>query len=624
MAREKNHVRLGRYQAEIDRARDFRSQEGYDDLWNRMRDLYRGRHYASNANDGQTKRLVVNMAFATKNVIAPSVAVNNPRFTVMARRPEQAPHSVITQEILNYMWRTHKFQKQFRLAVDDMLIFGHGWIKVGYKFTKKPVEVDVDNDSDDTVEDESLEAPGVVDRTAKNGQVETEQHISDNRPFMERISPFNMYVDPDAHNLDEARWIAQRVRRSVADVKVDPRYDAKARKAVKASAWKNLSGDADDNPHDEDTKSIPYVDVFEFYDIKTNRMCTFAAHQEMDEGQQRQFLISPKKIPYAFGHPFSMVRDYEIPDFFYPMGELEQIESLQHELNETRTAQMNHRRRNVRKYLIDDSRFDQRGKDALKSDVDNTIVPVLGSENPTTAIADMPQTGISADIYNMSEVIQGDIRQVAATTDFAQTEIRRTATESAIMQDQQNARATDKLSAIEGSIADIGARVIMLMQQFLTGKHVARIAGSQAVPIWIRYDKDYIKGEFDFEVEGGSTQPRNESFRRQSALQFMDIMAPLLGTVVNPAEVARKVLNDFGIKDADRFLIEQEPPQQQAEMGALPAGAPPGPDAGPQPAVPADMGQMGPVSAPEGGGGMQGLEGLMAQLQTQMGADVGL
>ena len=41
----------------------------------------------------------------------------------------------------------------------------------------------------------------------------------------------------------------------------------------------------------------------------------------------------------------AMVRNHEVTDEFYPIGELEMIETLQHELNETRTQMMNHRKR---------------------------------------------------------------------------------------------------------------------------------------------------------------------------------------------------------------------------------------------------------------------------------------
>jgi hypothetical protein len=94
-----------------------------------------------------------------------------------------------------------------------------------------------------------------------------------------------------------------------------------------------------------------------------------------------------------------------------------------------------------------------------------------------------------------------------------------------------------------------------------------RIVGMSAAPVWIQFDADYIQGEFDFEVEGGSTQPRNESFRRQSALQLVDALGPFIEMgVVDPVAVARKVLQDgFDVKDPDLFLVPQGQAPQEVD-----------------------------------------------------------
>ena len=77
-----------------------------------------------------------------------------------------------------------------------------------------------------------------------------------------------------------------------------------------------------------------------------------------------------------------MLRNYEVPDHFYPIGEVEQIESLQLELNQTRNQMMNHRKRFARKWLYETDAFDRDGVQALESDVDNTMIPVMADGNP--------------------------------------------------------------------------------------------------------------------------------------------------------------------------------------------------------------------------------------------------
>src|SRR5580765_2632391 len=122
---------------ELRRSKRWRTDQQYEDDWKRFIDLSKGKHYNSAP---KTDQLLINLVFSTINTIAPSVSVNTPKFVVNARKPDSAPQAVITEEVLNYMWRTYSYQSEFRLAVNDWLVTGHGWIKSGYKFVKPPEE----------------------------------------------------------------------------------------------------------------------------------------------------------------------------------------------------------------------------------------------------------------------------------------------------------------------------------------------------------------------------------------------------------------------------------------------------------------------------------------------------
>ena len=108
-------------------------------------------------------------------------------------------------------------------------------------------------------------------------------------------------------------------------------------------------------------------------------------------------------MPYARGQPFVMIRNYEVPDHFYPIGDIEQIESLQLELNETRTQMMNHRKRFARKWLYEKDAFDRDGVMALESDMDNTMIPVISDGDPANVIAPVPAVITPPEFYNQSD-----------------------------------------------------------------------------------------------------------------------------------------------------------------------------------------------------------------------------
>ena len=616
---------LNFYQNELARSKNWRTSKttNYDGAWKRYIDLYQGRYLDG---DPSTDALVVNMVFATINVMAPAVAINNPRFVVNARNPESGFTAIITEEVLNWLWRTYDYQREFRLAINDWLLTGHGWVKCGYKWTKKPEVKPADTESDRNDGEDSGPEEGIDDREDKEGNVESEMiQWDEDRPFIERVSIFDMFVDPDARHPKEMRWIAQRTWRPVQDVQVDSRYSPSARKRVSGSSWSrwdNDSSDARDGSDKPNQGAMRFAEIIEFYDLKRYKVCTFSTSTD-DGGDDPVYLIKPTTMPYAFGHPFVMLRNYEIPDHFYPLGDVAQIESLQLELNETRTQMFNYRKKFRRAWTYAKDRFDQAGIEAMQSERDNVFIPVQGDSDPSTSMSPVPAVVTPAEFFDQSAMISSDLDRVSGVSDYQrgspQQAIRRTATEAAMIQDAANARAQDRLAKVELVLSEIAERIVGLMQQYTTGDQVARIV-TMPVKGWVNFDKDRIAGEFDFEVQGGSTEPRNETFRRQSALQIVDASMPFIeaGVVNMPALYQELLAKGFGIKDAGRFVQQPPPPpppegadQSLQQLGGPPPGMPPGPPPmlpGPPPGMetmpfPAEMMQGPPQMEMMPGGG---------------------
>ena len=562
MARQSNSDKLSQYRGKVNLAQKKLQQEQYGNLWSRLINLYRGRQYRGIATGD---RLLVNIAFSTINTLAPAVSIGRPKIMVNPRKPEDGDKAIVTESIINYWWQHYGCQPEFQRAVKDYLIIGHGWVKTGYRFVEEKKLDDIEDTAD-----EAATGPGAT------GEVESTFIIREDRPFLERVDPFNMFVDPYATDMNDIRWIAQRSRRTIKDVKNDDRYDYAARKDI-GPAVSNAYGDyiATGNYDTTVDADEAMCNIFEYYNIDTGEMSIFS-----DTGDK--FLVKPTKMPYVFGHPYIMLRNYEIPGFFYPMGELEAIEPLQMELNETRTQMMNHRKRFSRKYLFSESAFDDAGRQALASDDDNVLVPVKGNENLQNVVVAMPAYINPQDYYNQSSLIENDIDRVSGVSEYQRgsiPETTRTAREASIIAEAGNARVAEKLINIENSIAACAANLIMLAQQYLTGEQTVRIIGTEAAPVWLTFDKDYISGEFDFNVEAGSTAPRNEAFRRDMALQIVSAMQPFAAAgLVNMSKLAEYVLRTgFGVKDASAYLTQPEvaPPDQgqpmapdQAALGA--------------------------------------------------------
>ena len=630
MARQTKAEQFAKIQDRIEMTHRWRVDEGYDALWRRMIDLYRGKTYhgdtlgAGYSGNVSYDRISVNLAFSTINVIAPSVAVNHPKITVTANKEGDEDRAVFNEAIINYLWRHHDYRKPFRRAVKDFLILGHAWIKVGWRFVEQerplsPMERDQQIvTAAEEVQDFAYMNPDMAGDLPSDEDIaasvpNTRMEIVEDQAFVERISPFDMLVDPEATCLEDAKWIVQRIVRPLHEVKKDKRFKRSVRQGLEADSgvryrWNN------DTEREEYSDLVERVSIFEYYNIEDGTMCVLSQTGS-------DFLLDPTPMPYSFGHPYVMLRNYDVPDTFYPIGDLSQIESLQEELNKTRSQMVNHRKRYARKYLYHERSFGPEGREALESDEDGRFVPVVDeNRNLGDIVVPLAQTPLAPEMYNHSHLIEADINTVSGVSEYQRgqmPETRRTATEASIIADAGNARAADKLATIEIIISKVARMVMQLMQQYMTEAQMIRVTGKDDQEYFIAYTRDDIIGEYDFSVQGGSTQPLNETARRQQAVSLMNAMAPLVGVVVDPAELVKHVLQyGFGIDDAEKIIIQQQPMVAEGEAAA-------GEEiAGMQP--PAVTGGMGPGPIPdqvvEATGGVP--PELLAQLQNQMGREL--
>jgi hypothetical protein len=130
-----------RYAQRVKAAEKHRKDAGYDEVWSQMIRLY-SNQYAYDELSMYEDVVAPNMVFSTVNVIVPSVAINYPKITVTARRPEDEERAEIVESAANYYWRHFDTHDEFRASTKDTVILGHGWIKTTWAFQEETVELE--------------------------------------------------------------------------------------------------------------------------------------------------------------------------------------------------------------------------------------------------------------------------------------------------------------------------------------------------------------------------------------------------------------------------------------------------------------------------------------------------
>ena len=656
MSKEKRDL-LAMYKAEIAAAKQQLQIDNRHETWRRLKDMYGKNRESATANRHE---IDVPIGFANGNVIRSALTVRNPKFTVTSRVEQNHQKAMLCEQVVNYEWQHRSHQDEVRAAVNDLIIFGHCWLKAGYRvtpfdagdlnveFPAAPPGVKYNyaefakpnfNSSFDELVKKSrgpLTQMVVADdfnyipsREELARQVREEGGIIlEDRSTLERVSPFDMLVDPSATSLSRAQWVAQRV-----PVRID---QAQKRKDWKAAAREELGegqkslvdrpdGLAPDNngglegPNAEGKgQRIKWAIVWEFYDLTEGTWCVFA------DDSAEHFLRDPEQMPYHFGHPFIFRNNFNVPDEFYGIGELERIESLQIELNVARTDLINDRKRFRQKWMVNRKYVSQEdGKQGLfsvlTSDEDNLIALVDPKNNePLDGIVrPLVPSQVDPQLYNVSATVISDINEVTGVTDYQRgggALAAQTATEASIINDGAQSRMREKQSIVESLMKEAAKRLLQLTQQFMSRERTLRIglgtsegmrmrrgieAQGGALPaeleeLYVPYTAEDIRGAFDLMIEPGSSTAFNETQRRRSVNEMMagiGAMAQGFPQILEMVDVEKLIeyylRYGFSIPNASQFI--KAPAQEQP----LPGGV--------QAQLPGINSAMGGIQQPNGG-----------------------
>jgi len=634
--------KLKLYQAEFANSKRWREQ--FEDLWKMMYDVYRHRDPMFCGHELAKDKIQVNYAHSTVNTIMDATLHRFPKITVTARNAPTFRNAVIAEHALNQQWQTKGWQRPHRLAFLDKLIFGHGWVKSTYQFDQEEREM-----SDEEFERIFIEKKDAAYAVAREGKRpfpeddEIRESIERKGMFTlkdqvqkERVSVWDIFVDPAGKDMDSICWIAQRISVKRRLFEQDERFPERLRfpngkRMSSIPGGNGVQGAQDALTFQDETRyegndsgvSIDFVHYVEFYDMIEGTVSWFLE----DSGDD--FLISPQPMPYAFGQPFNQQRGTEVPDRFYPMGEIECILDQQRELNQARTDMLNDRKKGARQYLFKPDNVTPEFEEAMKSDEEELLIPVKKDVQFSDVMAELPfQARIRPELYDQSSLFLQDIFQLTGITDYQRGggAAARTATQVAVENDASLARQGRQLKALEESMALSARRALQLMQQFMTEREVLRISNvgeqfdseeagfeQRYSTIWYEYGPEDIGGEFAVAIEAGSTQPMNDSTRAQRALQVMNAVVPFLqlGNLLDPSQLLVYVLRELGVPN----------PESWVQQGVDPRGLDTS-QLGNAPSVAGGVGPIGANVSPEqqpGQGQGTDLEGVRRQLAGQIG-----
>jgi hypothetical protein len=534
----------------FDRARNFRVTT-QDDVWERSYNNWKG--VLDQSLYPWRSKLFIPWSFTVVETIIPKVFARDPKWRAISRgeptpTEPQAPtmqgnlqistpdQATVVGKLLTYQWQRLGMRIKMYDYIKDSLMFGKGFAKVTWNFqtkTKTYMEPQVDKDDKITFKETKKSA------------------IEHDDPKIEIIDPFDIYVDPDATCLEDAKYVIHRKTAELKDLQDNPNYSNtdKIKQASYADQYMDKLSRYNDNVPQKD-KHKDLVEVLEYWE--QDRLIVIA---------NRGIVLRDTPNPYHHKQiPFVELDDYRDPHKFYGQSELSVIDPLQREINAIRNQRRD---------------YDNLALNPVIRMVPGTL------RNPNSAVMAPGNVWMVSDLNSMDVFqlpqLQGTARDIEQQTaqdikmSVAIDEIgigllpdnpqRRSATEVVTAQSMAGKRFAVKIALLEEAVKKIGQLVFALNQQFLDEERVIQIVGERGAQEWIKLSPEDIRGDFFIDIETGSMLPRDEIAARQEAVQLLQYITPIIGPVIqsNPGvilPVLRMVLDTFELPGKQDIMDE--------------------------------------------------------------------
>lgn len=470
----------------------------------------------------------------------------DPYLTVNPQKAGTIKGAALLETTINYYQRLLRTKEEYELELMDCILAGQAWHKTGISI--KTVGVGVDT------------------------KIDSEKFYSNRVSWKDVVFNIGSIRPP----LD-CVWIAQRI--------VKPTELVKKQYGIRALG---IKGGAHPSLNEQELKSaafksdLNFSTIWELHDISERKIYTLA------EGHDK-YLKEPQDWPdYVAEFPFRMLSWNQNPDSAFPLPDIQPFEAQIKEKIKFLGMAMNHLKRNSRQLLAKKGSVSAKEMDKLEKGIDGSIIEVKTNGNPAEAVQPLAYAAMPTETFTvlnrLDEIINSVGGQPASDRGAPQRTVSRTEDELIMIKEGSKSRTTRKLNRFEDHIEAGAKDLIGYMQANFDIEQVIKITGEAPEEVikafgehydpqtrTIKFSKDDIQGQYDVDVQAGSTLPLDKETRisllslildKASRLAMLPSIPPFMEVVI------KELLKDYGIKSLEEaFKIQavQAQKNKQAE-----------------------------------------------------------
>ena len=600
-----NDDEIRRWRIEIEQAEEFKKNEFGSSLKGEIKGVgeniscfengYSGRYLAEYTKRDPTYLVPLNIIYPIVKNIIPSLYYKNPYILAIPKRKKDEDSAPYVSAISNHFFKQIDIKRINQQIIFDTYVLGMGVCKLGYA-----TRFGMDIEDEELEKRRKKEKEGFLKSLLRLGKpkepeelpknLEPNEFIIAENPYVTWVSPFNFGIDPMANSIYEANYVYEKITTILENVKNNKNY----------SNTKDLAGSDLESTF---AKDIPATQIEKFKPIEL-----YEIHYKTDKGINILVLAKDQGDYVALRHEESIYEidgfQYEVLTFnkhghkLYPKSEIDITKPLQDRINNTFENILEQIDKFMSKLFVDEVGMTEQGKKALRDGLLGSIC--YTNKNPNEVVKEFSMVQVKADMVGIIEKMIDIISLETGITRAMLTGLTsaETATEAQIGQAGQNLRLSDKADMVADFSNRQGRKLWQIIRQFVDLEEIELITGETAFddvtgtpryswlnPIDRNIREKLITGEYDFQIEVGSTQKPDLPILRKQVENMVNILGgkgvleafAAQGYKIELAEIFKKYLLLFPdvFTNISRVIKPIQPPPMGMGGGVPAPGNPP-------------------------------------------------
>lgn len=552
--------------------------------WQKLREFYKGNYFDHHEN---SDRAVVKKHFTAVRQTLSSLYFQDPSMNFTGKTVAGKIVAKVMEQVISYERELIGTETQERDVLQNALLYGTGILKHSWngQYGIKPAWADDKiakkwrgNEHFESISSETFDGDVFLER---GSWTEHNPSMVFGHPNTLSIHPKDFLLDADALTYDQARWAAHRFHRPFSDSIRDVRWNRKARESLQPTGQSEHFSDSfvdgfgnslwneDEQTEFRDDSSL--VTFYEIYD-KVNQLIIV-----ISPSTSEPIPLEVKPYPYlGKDGPFEILQFFPVDDTFWaiPYSDLFTPQAMW--INKLRAFMADHLMRwgvvkgVYREGSIDPNELKRLGEAITAEFVGvKQLDPDTGDINKILQI--LPNPPIVGDAWRLTELFSADFREVSGVSENQLGGGRgiQTATEANIIDEAGQVRTSDMRFQVDRFLRGSTRKLVSLMRQFSDGEKIFAVVGPDGVVVDQVINAQVINGEYDVDIEAGSTEKVNRNARMRQAIELAQVFVtfqPLLqqqGYAIDFSVFAKDILtNADWVKNPDRVIVpmQQLPP----------------------------------------------------------------